>query len=92
MSLDLLGPTPNEDSEDLTDAEIEAAIVTNDSNDFVRHLEETIRPLGRPNVAAAIQKHQLRRRKPHLYCRTLIAVDGEPDKSILFQVDWLLNG
>lgn len=92
MSLDLLGPPPEEDSLDLTDAEIAAAVETKDSTDFIRLLEENIRPYLRPNVAGAIKSHELRRRKPHLYCRTRLALDGEPDKVLLFRVDWLQNG
>lgn len=92
MSLDLLGPMPDEDSIDLLDEEIRGAVETKDSTDFVRVLEEMIRPYLRPNVAAAIKSHELRRRKPHLYCRTRLALDGEPDKVLLFQVDWLQNG
>jgi hypothetical protein len=81
---------PDDDSPDLTDEEVEGAIPTRDSNDFVRNLEELIRPLIRPNVSASIKSHELRRRKPHLYCRTCLAIDGEPDKVVLFQLDWLL--
>lgn len=92
MSLDLLGPMPDEDSIDLLDKEIESAVVTKDSTDFIRLLEEEVRPYLRPNCAAAIKSHELRRRKPHLYCRTRLALDGEPDKVLLFQVDWLQNG
>lgn len=80
---------PEEDSPDLTDEEIEGAIKTHDSNSFVKALEEIIRPLVRPNVGGTIVKHELRRRSPHLYCRTRIALDGEPDKVILLEIDWL---
>lgn len=82
---------PDEDSPDLTDEEIAGAVDTSDSNAFVKALEEEIRPLIRPNVAAAIQSHELRKRKPHLYCRTRVALDSEPDKVLLFRVDWLQN-
>ncbi len=81
----------DEDSPDLTDEEIEGATPTTDSNDFVRAIEEAVRPLVRPNVNSALTGHELRRRNPHLYCRTRVAVDGEPDKVLLFQVDWLLQ-
>lgn len=85
-------PAEDEDSPDLTDEEIEGAVETKDQNDFVRLLEETLRPLVRPNVGGAILGHDLRRRKPHLYCRTRIAPHGEPDKVLVFQVDWLMRG
>lgn len=82
-------PPPEEDSEDLTDAEIASAEVTEDANHFVKVLEETLRPMVRPNVGGAIQAYELRRRKPHLYCRTRINFHGEPDKVLVFRVDWL---
>lgn len=81
----------DEDSPDLTDGEIEGAVETVDSNDFVRAIEEAIRPLIRPNVSSAVTGHELRKRKPHLYCRTRMAIDGEPDKVLVFRVDWLLK-
>jgi hypothetical protein len=85
----MLDTLPEEDdSPDLTDDEIAGAIETSDSNHFVRMLEETIRPI----VGASIQKQELRRRRPHLYCRTRLAIDGEPGKVLLFRVDWLSNG
>jgi hypothetical protein len=81
-----------EDSPDLTDEEIEGAVDTVDSNSFVRLLEEALRPLIRPNVSGTIRRQELRRRRPHLYCRTTLAIDGEPDKVLLFRVDWLQHG
>lgn len=89
---DLLGTPPEDDSPDLTDEEIVGAIPTQDSKSFVSALEEVLRPLVRPNVGGSIASHELRRRKPHLYCRTRIALDGEPDKVLLFEVDWLQHG
>jgi hypothetical protein len=83
---------PEEDSPDLTDAEISSATDTVDSNDFVRTIEEVLRPMVRPNVGFSIQGHELRRRKPHLYCRTRVGLDGEPDKVLVFRVDWLQKG
>ncbi len=92
MKLDYKDIAAEEDSPDLTDEEIAVAVETTDSNSFVSALEEAIRPMIRPNVAAAIQSHELRKRKPHLYCRTRVALDGEPDKVLLFRVDWLKDG
>lgn len=91
-NIDITGPPPEDDSPDLTDDEIESATDTADSNDFVRALEETLRPLVRPNVGGSIQGHELRRRKPHLYCRTRIGLHGEPDKVLVFRVNWLQKG
>lgn len=92
MLLETSAIPADEDSADLTDAEIEGAVETTDSNHFVQSLEEAIRPNIRPNVAAAVQSYELRKRKPHLYCRARVALDGEPDKVLLFRVDWLQHG
>jgi len=92
MLLDPNTTPPAEDSPDLTDDEIKGATQTSDSNDFVKAIEEVLRPQGRPNVSGSIQRHELRRRAPHLYCRTRFNFHGEPDKVLLFQVDWLQHG
>ena len=87
--LHLVGEQPKEDSSDLTDAEIEMAVQTTNLEDFVRSIEEEIRPSVRPNVVAAIKSHDLRRRGEDLYCRTRILFDGEPDKVLIFRVNWM---
>jgi hypothetical protein len=88
MKLHLVEPI-KEDSEDLMDSEVEMAVPTKNQEDFVRTFEEELRPLIRPNVSPAIKSHDLRRRGDHLYCRTVVMLDGEPDKTLVFQVDWM---
>lgn len=90
--LDLIDVPPEEDSEDLTDEEIAGALETTDSNHFVKLFEELLRPAVRPNVTGVVQSYQLRRRKPHLYCRATLGFSGEPDKVVIFRVDWLIAG
>jgi hypothetical protein len=87
--LHLVGEPPKEDSVDLTDGEINIAVPTKDLEDFVRVLEEALRPLVRPNVGGAIKSYDLRRRGDNLYCRAKALLDGEPDKILIFQVDWM---
>ncbi len=87
--LHLVGEPPKEDSVDLTDAEIDIAVLTKDMEDFIRTLEEELRPLVRPNVGGAIKSYDLRRRGNNLYCRTKVLLDGEPDKVLVFQVNWM---
>lgn len=91
MLLDPKGLPADEDSDDFTGEEAEAAILTGNSGEFVQAIEEAIRPLVRPNVGATVQSYELRRRDKKLFCRTRIAFDGEPDKVLVFQVDWLQN-
>jgi hypothetical protein len=92
MLLDPKGIPTENDSPDFTEEEATGALLTGNSSEFVQALEEAIRPLVRPNVGATIQNYDLRRRNKTLYCRTRIAFDGEPDKVLVFQVDWLQNG
>lgn len=79
----VLNPEPDltEDSEDLTDEEIASAIYTRDTTDIVRHIMEAQRPMGSP------VRHEIRRRSLKLYWRATIM--GDPDKVLLFHVDWL---
>jgi hypothetical protein len=87
--LRLVGEPPKEDSIDLTDGEISLAVPTKNMEDFVRALEEELRPLVRPNVGGTIKSYDLRRRGDNLYCRAKVLLDGEPDKVLVFQVDWM---
>lgn len=87
--LHLVGAPPKEDSQDLTDEEIALSVPTHNLEDFVRALEESLRPLIRPNVSGAIKSHDLRRRGDSLYCRTRVLFDGEPEKVLVFKVDWM---
>lgn len=87
--LHLVGEPPKEDSKDLTDEEVAIAMPTSNLEDFVRILEECLRPLIRPNVSGTIKSHDLRRRGDNLYCRTRVLFEGEPEKAFVFQVDWL---
>lgn len=86
--LDLEGLEPG-DSEDFTDKEADTAIETSNSQHFVQVLEETLRPMVRPNVGGSIQAHELRRRAGQLYCRTRINLPDGPDKVLIFRVNWL---
>ncbi len=76
---------PKEDSPDLTDAECERAVFTKDSNDLARMLTEEIKR----NRHFAMKRHELRRRGDHLYTRVTLVANKEPDKVLVFQVDWL---
>jgi len=76
---------PREDSPDLTDAEVEGAVFTKDTNEFARLLTGEVKQ----NRDFAIKTHELRRRGDHLYARIRLVSHKEPDKVLVFQVDWL---
>ena len=72
------GEMPIEDSENLTDEEIATALPTVGLEDFANCLTESAKVEGIPH------SHELLRRTPNLYCRTVFA-----SKVLLFQVNWL---
>ncbi len=76
---------PKEDSPDLEDAEVERAIFTKDTDELARLLTDEIRR----NHHFVMKKHELRRRGEHLYSRVTLVANKEPDKVLVFQVDWL---
>ena len=62
-----IGDNEREDSEDLTDAEIESATPLSNVSGMVRLILKQTCPVC--SWALAPHAHQLRRRKPHLYWR-----------------------
>lgn len=81
----LLDDPPKEDSPDLIDEEIDRAIYTVDDRDLAQKLTEEIKR----NRDFALRRHELRRRGEHLYWRTTLVANKEPDKVLVFSVDWL---
>ena len=80
----MLKPPPLEDSEDFTLEEAEAAVPAKTSIEVIRAAEREAEAL--PGRAI---RYELRRRKPYMYCRTLIGTPGNPDKVLVFRLDWL---
>lgn len=86
----LNGEYPEEDSEDLTDAEIAEAVSVAGPTDIVDHLAglrcQTCEGEGKLHVLA----HVFRRRKPHLYWRvTLGCKNGHQQHAKMFLTDWI---
>lgn len=78
---------PEEDSEDLTNAEILAAVPTGHINDLVRHLTGQTCPECQSRLLVA--GHALRRRAPHLYWRVSArCAQGHPAQ-VTYQTNWL---
>jgi len=81
----LIEDPPKEDSADLTDEEIGRAVVTTSKEELSQLLvQETHRHMG-----SSFEGHELRRRGEHLYIRTRMRTDREPNMSLIFQADWL---
>ena len=89
LAVDLVGKYPDDDSEDLTDEEIAAALPTSGESGIVRAIQALNCDLcGEPFSGNA---HELRRRKPHLYWRVrLVCAKGHMVKRV-FLADWLLR-
>jgi hypothetical protein len=81
----LMEDPPREDSPDLTDEEVERAVFTKDSTELARLLTEVMQR----NREFALTEHALRRRGEHLYARVKLVANKEPNKVLVFQVDWL---
>jgi hypothetical protein len=81
----LIDDPPKEDSADLTDDEIGRAVVTSSKDELAQMLGQVIHT----HMGSSFEGHELRRRGEHLYIRTRMRTDREPNMSLIFQVDWL---
>jgi len=85
----LIDDPPKEDSEDLTDEEIALARPTKNLNELTKCIVEEIRR----REGLAVKRHELRRRGKDLFWRThLVVTPDEPERVLLFRVDWLGGG
>lgn len=89
-------PPPEENSPDLTDEEVSQAVPTTSESEFTKLVAAELTPghasVGKGDARYALHKHELRRRTPNLYWRVYLGCPGEPDKVLVYQVDWLLGG
>ena len=76
-----------EDSEDFSADEAQKMIPTKNSEDLVKRLMKHVR--GSRVSKFAIKSHDLRRREGRLYCRVCMTATQEPDKILIFGVDWV---
>jgi hypothetical protein len=74
---------PLEDSEDFTAEEAEMAILAPTATFVIQSADEAAQDQSVPI------RYELRRRKPHMYCRALIGKPEAPDKVLVFRLDWL---
>jgi len=78
---------PQEDSEDFSAEEAERATLTADPDDLVKRLMKQVR--GSRVSKFTLKSHELRRREGHLYYRVRMIANQEPDKILIFRVDWV---
>jgi hypothetical protein len=78
-------PVPDNDSEDLSDEEIAKATPTVDTHDLSKQVGDFL--LSRPGTQ--LEKHELRRRKPHLYWRVRLRDTAGEEHVLVFVADWL---
>lgn len=88
-----LPPPEQEDAVDFSDVEVMGAVETRDSTHLAELLVQALSPgqasVGKGDARYALSKHEVRRRKPHLYLRTTLVCPGEPNKVLIHRVDWL---
>lgn len=81
----LVQAPPQEDSEDLSDEEIERAVPTTGYKDLAEHLKEELQ--REPGLT--VKSHERRRRGESLYWRTRLVRGSEPDRILVYQANWL---
>lgn len=79
----LLENPPKEDSEDLSDEEIEGAMASETSSDIAQRVRREI--LETP---FRVKAHELRRRGEELFWRVRL-VSGAVEKVLVFRANWL---
>jgi hypothetical protein len=80
---------PEEDSGDLTNEEILAAVLTSHRQQIVEYLHR--QTCGECRGRVIVTGHALRRRTPHLYWRVLGRCSTGHEARVTFQADWLLR-
>jgi len=83
----LLDDPPQEDSEDFSQEEVQRATVTTDADDLVNKIMHQVR--GSTDSKFAVKSHELRRRDNHMFCRLRLVATHEPDKVLVYQIDWV---
>lgn len=81
---------PEEDSSDLTDADILGAIQTNSVAEIVTALRSI--PCKTCSSQVRVMGHAIRRRSPHLYWRVKLLCPHQHETHVFFQSDWVKQG
>jgi len=89
-------PPPEEDSEDLMDEEVEHSIETDSEADLAKKIAAELSPghasIGKGDARYSLHKQELKRKQGHIYCRTSLCCPDEPDKVLVYRIDWLTRG
>lgn len=78
---------PEEDSPDLTDADIVGAHPTTGVGDIVSALRSN--PCETCSGHVRVAGHAIRRRRPHLYWKVKLLCSSEHESFVFFQSDWV---
>lgn len=78
-----------DDSEDLTDEQVENAIAVPGAEQMLKHLREMRCCECQEKVSVVRNGHALRRRTPFLYGRMIVRCENNHEKTIAFRLDWL---
>lgn len=85
---------PRDDSEDLTDEEIAGAVDTDGPETLARLIGQEVRhdPESTESGGWTVKLHELRRRGEDLFWRSRLVSTQEPDKVLVYRVNWLQGG
>ena len=96
MTLVPTEPPPDEDSEDFTKEEADQAVETFSEESFAKMVAMELLPghasVGKQDARYAMKSRELKRRDGVLYCRIHLGCPGEPDKVLVYRVNWLQEG
>lgn len=84
----LLEDPPLEDSEGFSEEEALAAEPTANADDLIHQILKQIR--GSRVAKFVVKSHEMRRWGGHMYCRIRLGAVDEPDKVLIYQIDWVL--
>jgi hypothetical protein len=82
-------PDLEEDSPDLSDAEIESAILAPETATVVKFLKEATCTKEGCSAAVVPTSHALKRRKPSMFWKVHLRCERGHNRALVFRVPWL---
>jgi hypothetical protein len=83
----LLEDPPEEESEDFSVEEATRSVLTTNADDLIERIMQQVR--GSKVSKFTVDRHELRRKKGHLYYRLRLVATNEPPKVLVYQIDWV---
>ena len=77
----------NDDSEDFTDEEVEAAVPVTNEDGLIEHFKKVA--CGECELPMQPNKHALRRRAPFMYSRVRMECGRNHTQTVVLRLDWL---